>query len=95
MSSWNDQLLARSRALRPVTTRVTLPSGQIFEEVDGQRRAIEDQSPGYVVDTKPDLEVSWPFRSDVVLKLHRFQVWFQGNCGIGVFLFTDFYSTIN
>lgn len=40
-----------------MTTRVTLPSGQIFEEVDGQRRAIEDQSPGYVVDTKPDLEV--------------------------------------
>ena len=53
------QLLKRkSSQLRHVSTRVTMPSGQVWDEVDGRRVACgRPTTEGYVVDTKPDLQI--------------------------------------
>ncbi len=56
MNSLSDLLKTKGQNLRKVTTRVTLPSGRIFHEEDGV--AVDcGQSFGFVVDTKPDLQV--------------------------------------
>ena len=53
MASLSDQLKLKGQDLRKVSTRVTLPNGQVY--YDGV--AEESQSFGFVVDTKPDLQV--------------------------------------
>ena len=56
MSSLSDLLKTKGKNLRPVSTRVTLPSGRIIHEQDGVEVDC-GQSFGFVVDTKPDLQV--------------------------------------
>jgi len=58
MTSLSDQLKLKGTNLRRVTTRVTLPSGQVYhEQEDGVRVAQESRACGFVIDTKPDLQV--------------------------------------
>ena len=58
MTSLNELLKKKSCELRHVSTRVTLPNGQVFDEVDGQRAATQCAvKEGFVVDLKPDLQI--------------------------------------
>lgn len=56
MSNFSETLKARGKKLRHVSTRVTLPNGQVLCE-DGGQVTVKEQSYGFVIDTKPDLQV--------------------------------------
>ena len=48
---------AKSR-LKATTTKVTTADGQVFTEKDGVITLQDETTPGYVVDTTPDLNLS-------------------------------------
>jgi len=51
-------LLEKGRLkLKATATRVTNPDGRVFIEEDGMLKQTEENSTGFVVDTKPDLSV--------------------------------------
>ena len=55
--SLSNQLKSRLCNLRKVSTRVTLPDGRVFQEIDGKRVAEDMPTLGFVADLKPDLQV--------------------------------------
>lgn len=56
--SLSNQLQSRLCNLKKVSTRVTLPDGRVFQEVDGKRVAEDVPTLGFVADLKPDLQVA-------------------------------------
>lgn len=60
MSSFSDQLRVSGgiKGLRRTTTKVTLPSGKVYYEKDGQvLEEVSQHSCGFIIDTEPDLQV--------------------------------------
>ena len=55
--SLSNQLKSRLCNLRKVSTRVTLPDGRVFQEIDGKRVTEDLPTLGFVADLKPDLQV--------------------------------------
>lgn len=56
MASFSEALKSKSKNLKHVSTRVTLPNGQVLCE-DGSKIVLREQSHGFVVDTKPDFQI--------------------------------------
>lgn len=57
MSNLSEALTYKRKQLRPTTTRVTQPSGQVFEESPDGQKLLCCTSQGFVTDTKPDLQI--------------------------------------
>ena len=53
-----SRLAAAKSNLRQSTTRVTCPDGKVYLEHEGVQIYTDEESAGFVVDTKPDLSLS-------------------------------------